>query len=134
MGGRLLQNIAGSTMLSFEARVGFADSIDGVQTVGFSEDDSGQGDYVIVQRSVDPDDQDKLLGHDKPNFQVSSDYASQYGGLLDYIVSNRRLVLSFDPNTTIGSKVSFISIDLAPLESEIEIRCIEMLNEILSHK
>lgn len=121
-------------MLSFEARVGFADSIDGVQTVGFSEDDSGQGDYVIIQRSADPDDQDKLLGHDEPNFQVGSDYVSQYGGLLDYIVSNKRLVLSFDPNTTIGSKVSSISIDLAPLESEIESRCIEMLNEILSHK
>ena len=40
------------------------------QTLGFAESLDNPDRYLILQRSLDPDDQDLDLGFDKPHFQI----------------------------------------------------------------
>lgn len=69
---------------------------DGLDILGFSEHEDGKGKYLLLQRPRHFDEQDRALGMDKVHIQISDASRSCYGGILEVVVSDDRIIFTFD--------------------------------------
>ena len=52
--------------------------------VGFYDDPAEPSRYLLLQRSLDPDDQDRTLGHDTYHIEWCGQEHSMYGGIEEF--------------------------------------------------
>jgi hypothetical protein len=85
--------------MDFEAKsINIAEEY-GVIVVGLVDDESSPSRYVLLQRTLSPDEQDRELGHDRVHLQVNSESKSGYGDVEEAVLSRDRLSLRFNQET-----------------------------------
>jgi hypothetical protein len=77
---------------------------DGVAMVGFADDDINTTQYLMLQRTLGPDQQDRRLGMDKVHIEFNSQLRSAYGNVEEVQLRKQGVVFRFDPAT--AAKVS----------------------------
>lgn len=102
LGRRMVVDTRGTEMKSFNARCVTVQNDNGVVMVGFADDEFETTEYLLFQRTLEPDAQDCELGQDKIHVQLDSPDQSGYGGV-------ERIQL-------VGSTVT---VDLNPAMSEL---------------
>jgi hypothetical protein len=75
------------------------DQTEGTATLGFADDELNPSQYVLLQKTLEPDQQDKELGHDGLYVEISSQAHSAYAALAQARLEEGRLVLRLDPAT-----------------------------------
>ncbi|MEM7244678.1 MAG: Imm10 family immunity protein [Acidobacteriota bacterium] len=111
-------------MSSLLAREVTIDEIDGVLVIGFAAENE---EYLLLQRSLEPSEQDVALGHDAVYIERNSQLRSAYGGIVRVVLSSRAVVLELSEETAeaIGSEGVF-RVDL-----DLESQRLEVLRESL---
>lgn len=69
---------------------------DGVIIIGFGDDEIDTQNYLLLQRSVMPTLQDRILGHDKVHIAFSSQTNSTYGGITRFVLRTGMAEIYFD--------------------------------------
>ena len=77
---------------------------DGVAVLGFADDDTNMTQYLLLQRTLQPDPQDRRLGMDKVHFELNSQIKSAYGTVEEAQLRKQGVVFRLDPAT--AAKVS----------------------------
>src|SRR6266849_9598422 len=77
----------------------YAQEQDGILTIGFADDLNQPSEYLLLQRSFMPSDQDKRLGHDRVHIELNDQYYSTYGGVKRVRLAGGQLFLSLDEKT-----------------------------------
>ena len=70
---------------------------DGVALLGFADDEFNTTQYLVLQRTVDATDQDRVLGQDKVHIQLNE--RSAYGDVEEAQLEAGRLLLRLDHAT-----------------------------------
>jgi len=73
----------------------------GAVIVGFM-DEMVPSQYVLLQRTLDPDAQDQELGHDKLYVEVNDESRSGYCDVEEAVLNHNRLSLRFNQKTARG--------------------------------
>lgn len=76
------------------------DTENGLDILGFSEQEDGDGRYLLLQKSHHFDEQDRALGMDKIHVQISDESRSCYGGISEIEMLSDRIVFSFDERSS----------------------------------
>jgi hypothetical protein len=85
--------------MEFEAKsINIAEEY-GAIVVGLVDDESSPSRYVLLQRTLGPDEQDRALGHDRVHLQVNSESKSGYSDVEEAVLSRDRLSLRFNQET-----------------------------------
>lgn len=106
---RLLQGKRGDTKMQvIDGNFVFNGELDGVDTIGFSENEEGDGKYLLVQWKDRYDDQDMSLGQNRPYIEVGGQEMSQYGGVEGIYFDGKELNIIFLPATRLGVKIGTI--------------------------
>lgn len=79
---------------------------DRLDILGFSEHEDGKGKYLLLQRSRHFDEQDRALGMDKVHIEISDASRSCYGGILEVVVSDDRMIFTFDDRASAVLRVN----------------------------
>ena len=82
-----------------DAKVCVAYVEDGVIFVGFSDDEFEPSEYLLLQRTVSPGVQDKVLGHDTVHVTCCDQSRSSYGGVQHLILHKGKAEILFDMET-----------------------------------
>ena len=69
----------------------------GVATLGFNADDREPGNYILLQRDLNPQQADRDLGHDRPYVEIGEQMCSAYGAVREGVIRGGSLVLALDP-------------------------------------
>ncbi len=69
----------------------------GVALLGFADEQFNTTQYLLLQRTLEPDDQDRALGQDRVHIELND--RSAYGDVEEARLENGRLVLRLDPLT-----------------------------------
>lgn len=80
-------------------------------TVGFADDEFNTQEYILLQKTIIYDDQDKKLGFNRIHITCNDQSRSAYGGILKFIFNNGKINILLDPNTA----------DVLKTEDQIEI-------------
>src|SRR5438128_11669206 len=72
--------------------------------LGFADDDINTTQYLLLQRTLEPDQQDRRLGMDKVHVELNSQSKSAYGNIEEAQLRERGVVFRLDPAT--AAKVS----------------------------
>ncbi|SMO52695.1 Imm10 family immunity protein [Melghirimyces algeriensis] len=76
----------------------YAQKENDVVMVGFADDEFDTKEYVLLQRSIVYDDQDKILGLDKVYIECNDQSHSVYGGIVRFVLSNGIAEIWIDSN------------------------------------
>lgn len=79
--------------MNFHASSVKAYSENGIAVVGFADDEFNPTQYVLLQRTLMPSEQDRNLGMDQPHVEIHPPTRSAYGGVDQVIVERGRLML-----------------------------------------
>lgn len=91
--------MTGDRSMDFEAKGISISEEYGVIVVGLVDDESSPSQYVLLQRTLCPDEQDRELGHDRVHLQVNSESKSGYVDVEEAVLSRERLSLRFNQET-----------------------------------
>jgi hypothetical protein len=69
----------------------------GVALLGFADEQFNTKHYLLLQRTLEPDDQDRGLGQDRVHIELND--RSAYADVEEARLANGRLVLRLDPAT-----------------------------------
>jgi len=78
----------------------------GLDVLVFSEHEDGDGKYLLLQRSHCFDEQDRALGMDRVHVQISDVSRACYGGILEVVVSDDRIIFTFDDTASAVLRVN----------------------------
>ena len=76
----------------------------GVAVLGFADDELNTTRYVLLQRTLEPDQQDRSLGQDRVHIEVNDQSQSAYGDIEEAQLRTEGVTFRFDPTT--AAKVS----------------------------
>lgn len=85
----------------------------GVIVVGFADDDFSPREYLLLQRTLEPDEQDIELGHDLVHIELDNQRQSVYGGLELVQLSANEIRFEFNSEASLTLGVSEIVIDFS---------------------
>ncbi|MBB5766444.1 MULTISPECIES: Imm10 family immunity protein [Xanthomonas] len=86
---------------AFDARVVSGhDPEEGLFFVGFSDDPLDPSRYLLLQRSLAPDDQDRALGHDTFHVEWCGQEHSCYEGIEEFELGTTAARIRFDSQAT----------------------------------
>jgi hypothetical protein len=60
-------------------------------TLAFADEQMGEGGYVMLQKGLESDEQDKKFGFDKVHIEVGTQKKSGYGGISQMLLSDAML-------------------------------------------
>lgn len=84
-------------MLSrIDARMCTAYIEDGVIYAGFASQADEPGEYLLLQRAVSPDPQDRALGHDCVHVSCCDQSRACYGGIRRFVLEPGRAMIHLD--------------------------------------
>ena len=72
---------------------------DGVALLALADDELNPSQYILLQRTLEPDQQDRNLGHDKVHIELNSQVQSTYCDVEQAQVQRGRIVLQIDAKT-----------------------------------
>lgn len=82
---------------SFTANCVTFEEADGVVMIGFADDEFNTNEYVLLQRTLEPDEQDRKLGLDGVHLQVDSPNQSGYDCIRDIQVTRSTIRIEINP-------------------------------------
>lgn len=96
------------------------DPDEGLFLVGFSDDPVEPSRYLLLQRSLAPDEQDVALGHDTYHVEWCGQEHSMYGGIEAFTLGASTARVRFSPEAAgiLGLSELMITFDLPPEERE----------------
>lgn len=71
----------------FDAKIFFSEDENGVLVVAFADDEQEPQKSVLIQKTLEPDEQDRELGLDKSHIEIAGQSRSTYGGISSINVS-----------------------------------------------
>ena len=84
--------------MAFDARVVSGhDPDEGLFLVGFSDDPVDPSRYLLLQRTLEPDDQDRALGHDTYHVEWCEQGQGIYGGIEEFALVGGGANILFTP-------------------------------------
>ena len=98
--------------------------------VAFSDDPVKPSRYLLLQRSLEPDDQDRALGHDTYHVEWCGQERSIYGGIEAFALSSAGANVRFAPEAAdaLGGLTELtLTFELSPGELEVLGRDLEAL-------
>ena len=106
-------------MKTFKANFIRCQDQDGVVMVGFADDEFNTTEYLLLQRTLEPDQQDCELGHDAIHVELDSPERSGYGGvkLIRLDGSTVRVELNEKIGRELGA--SAIEVELSASDAEL---------------
>ena len=115
----------------FAAAIFHSQDDENVAMVGFADDRLNAKNFIILQRTLCPSEQDVALGHDAVHVTVCGQERSGYGGLTSVSVASNYVTFTFDQHTAdmlrVGSELvvdaSATTIDRAVLVSNLRQVC-----------
>lgn len=84
---------------TFEAKFVYAHCQDDAVTVGFADDEIEVEEYILLQQSLSPTEQDKALGLDRVHISRNDQLYSAYGGIQHCTLYETRIELFLDDDT-----------------------------------
>jgi hypothetical protein len=91
----------GMSSIAFDAMVVSShDPEEGLFLIGFADDPTNPSQYLLLQRSLEPTDQDRDLGQDTYYLEWCSQEQSVYGGIDDFSLSDSNARIRFAPQAT----------------------------------
>lgn len=72
---------------------------DGVILIGFATDGFDASEYLLLQKSVNPQAQDMKLGHDQIHLTYRDQAHSAYGGIRKFVLEDGRAEIMLDAKT-----------------------------------
>jgi hypothetical protein len=102
----------------FKAKFVSFQNEDGIVVVGFADDEFQTTQYVLLQRTLEPDEQDRKLGHDKVHVELDSQNRSGYGGIerIQMEGSALRFALNAKGSKFLGTPAISINLDDANVD------------------
>ncbi len=94
--------------LEFYAKSVVTQTDDGSAMLGFADDEFNTTQYVLLQRDLEPSQQDLNLGHDKPHIEINDQRHSGYGGVVEAQLQGNRLVLKLDAQAAADMSINDI--------------------------
>jgi len=100
-------------MKTFTAKCVTCQNENGVVIVGFADDEMATTEYLLLQRTLEPDAQDCKLGHDKIHAQLDSPDHSGYGGVESIQLNGSTLRVEFNESMgqLLGNSVIKVELD-----------------------
>lgn len=65
-------------------------------TVGFLDDGAEPQRYVLLQKALEPDEQDRKLGMDVTHIEIEDQIRSGYGGIASVVFKDGRLLINLN--------------------------------------
>lgn len=81
---------------------------DGVAMLGFADDEFKTTQYVLLQKDLEPSQQDLELGHDRPLVEINDQRYSAYGGVVEAHLQEKGLLLRLAPQAAADMTVDEI--------------------------
>jgi hypothetical protein len=78
---------------------------DDVAMLGFADDEFNTTQYVMLQKGLKPNQQDRECRFDQTYIEVNSQIHSGYGGVVEALLQENRLVLKLDPQAAADMSV-----------------------------
>jgi len=72
----------------------------GAIVVGFADNELAPSQYILIQRALEPDKQDRELGHDRIHLEVNDPSKSGYCDLEQAVLSQTRLIVRLTQEST----------------------------------
>ena len=125
-----LQTVVNGTskMKSFTAKCVTCQNENGVVMVGFANDEFETTEYLLFQRTLEPDAQDCELGQDKIHVQLDSPDHSGYGGVQTIQLRDSTLRVEVDGtmaqvlgNSVIEIELKAKNVDRASLKEHLSL-------------
>ncbi|ENX58598.1 MULTISPECIES: Imm10 family immunity protein [Acinetobacter] len=85
---------------------------DGIHILGFADNANEPQEYVIFERSIEFDEQDRKLGQDTYFVEVCADGSAGYGGIRLVSFLAGTLKIEFEEDAKWCGELSFIQIDI----------------------
>ncbi len=105
---------------------------DGVLMAGFSDDAAAPANWLILQRTLNPDEQDVQLGQDQVHLELNSQRRSCYGGVERVEFDPDKIVFSLAPSKATRLKVDGgIMLDMTDAKFDAA-ALVEALNALLA--
>jgi hypothetical protein len=79
-------------------------SDDEVVMIGFADEQFNTGEYVLLQRTLKPSEEDKRLGQDSVHIEVNDQRYSGYGSVGSITLSRELVTISLEPATADGAR------------------------------
>jgi len=83
--------------MKFTANCVTCQTQDNVAMLGFADDEFNTTQYVMLEKDLQPSQQDLQLGHDKPHIEIDDQRHSGYGGVVKAQLQESQLALKLDP-------------------------------------
>lgn len=77
----------------------FAGIEDNVIMVGFADDEFNTEKHLLLQKSVEFDEQDKALGQDKVHITYIDELYSSYGGIIKFVLKDKTAEILLEKET-----------------------------------
>lgn len=94
-----------------------------IATLGFADDEFNTTQYLLLQRKLSPDDQDRALRMDRLHIEYCEQSQSAYGSVIRAELGKQRLVLHFDRATadavSNGEAIEIAFVANAPKPAEL---------------
>ena len=99
-------------MTTFIAKCITCQNDNGLVMVAFADDDVETTKYLLFQRTLEPDEQDRELGQDKVHVQLDSQEQSGYGGVSALRLNESIVTIEFDASMAQVLGTSAVEIQL----------------------
>ncbi len=111
----------------FEAGFIHANQDEYVVMVGLADDQFNTNQYILLQRTLEPSEQDIALQQDGVHLMVCDQSRSCYGGLLSVVVTQDCVIFNFDADAASNLKVKTqLVVDITGAETDPDALTIEL--------
>lgn len=90
----------------FNARHITSDDDGSTIVIGFADDEFSPSRYVLIQKSLNTDERDRVMGLNKIHIQIEDESRSGYGGIMEVSVSRDKLTVFLDQAARAALKIN----------------------------
>lgn len=73
--------------------------------IGFADDEFSPSRFVLIQKSLNADERDRVMGFDKIHIQIEDESRSGYGGIIEVSMGHDRLTVFLDQAARAALKI-----------------------------
>lgn len=83
----------------------FAGIEDNIILVGFADDEFNTKEHILLQKSLEVNEQDKMLGQDKVHITYIDELRSSYGRISKILIKDKTVIINVDKDTAEKLKI-----------------------------
>lgn len=106
--------------VKFPATYYDSSSEEDVLTVGFADSENDPQSFLILQRAIEPDEQDKELGQDTYYVEIGDPGMAGYGGIDDVAITEEKIIFTYSGTTNWCKRIKTFEIDISPQLAAID--------------